>query len=177
LKVVAPHGNAKEETEYIRTQANVMSDMSNMLKCDNPLNMYNKLTLEHDVLSGPSSRRQVYDKKKQRKEEIGHYISRGNIADHISEINKMLADSNSIVKFIVRDHGKAPCIILYTDDQLEDIKNVCCSGQSILGIDKTFNLCNRHVTAICFKQTAVNMASTKQQPIFLGTLFIHDNSD
>jgi hypothetical protein len=35
LKVVAPHGNAKEETEYIRTQANVMSDMSNMLKCDN----------------------------------------------------------------------------------------------------------------------------------------------
>ena len=74
MKVVAPHGNAKEETEYIRTQANVMSDMSNMLKCDNPLNVYNKLTLEHDVLSGPSSRRQVYDKKKQRKEEIGHYI-------------------------------------------------------------------------------------------------------
>ena len=108
---------------------------------------------------------------------IGHYISGGNIADHIGEINKMLADSNSIVKFIVRDHGKAPCIILYTDDQLEDIKNLCCSGQSILGIDKTFNLCNMHVTATCFKQTAVNMASTKQPPIFFGTLFIHDNSD
>ena len=110
---LSPHGNAKEETEYIGTPANVMSDMSNMLKCDNPLNVYNKLTLEHDVLSGPSSRRQVYDKKykdqkKQRKEEIGHYISRGNIADHISEIDKMLADSNSIVKSIVRDHGKAP---------------------------------------------------------------------
>jgi hypothetical protein len=57
---------------------------------------------------------------------------------------------------------------VYTDDQLEDIKNVCCSGQSILGIDKTFNLCNMHVTATCFNQTAVNMASTKQPPIFLG---------
>ena len=34
-----------------------------------------------------------------------------------------------------------------------------------------------HVTATCFKQTAVNMASTKQPPIFLGPLFIHDNSD
>ena len=107
------------------------------------------------------------DQKKQHKEEIGHYISRGNLADHISEINKMIADSNSIVKSIVRDHDKAPCIMLYTDDQLEDIKNLCCSGQSILGIDKTFNLCNMHVTAICFKQAAVDMASTN----FLRTSF------
>ena len=50
----------------------------------------------------------------------------------------MLADKNSIVKSIIRDNGKAPCIILYNDDQLEDLKTLCCSGQSIVGIDKNF---------------------------------------
>jgi hypothetical protein len=71
--------------------------------------------------------------------------------------SKVKADSNSIVKFIVRDHGKAPCIILYTDDQLEDIKNVCCSGQSILGIDKTFNLCNMLLVNTFINQLLINV--------------------
>jgi hypothetical protein len=48
------------------------------------------------------------DKKKERNDEIGHYLSRANIADHINEIDKMLADGGSIVKSIIRDQGKAP---------------------------------------------------------------------
>jgi hypothetical protein len=31
------HGNGKEGTEYIRTPASVMTEMSDMLKCENPL--------------------------------------------------------------------------------------------------------------------------------------------
>jgi hypothetical protein len=57
-----------------------------MLKRENPLKVYNKLVLKHDELSGPSSRKQVHDKKyndkkKERKDEIRHYLSRANIAD------------------------------------------------------------------------------------------------
>jgi len=101
------------------------------------------LTLKHDVLEGPRNRKQVHDKKyndKKKKciEENGAYISRGNIADHINELDKMLTDNNYIVKSIIRDNGKTPCIILYNDDQLEDLKTLCCSGQSIVGIDKNF---------------------------------------
>jgi hypothetical protein len=36
-----------------------MTEMSDMLKRENPLKVYNK----HDELSGPSSRKQVHDKK------------------------------------------------------------------------------------------------------------------
>jgi hypothetical protein len=67
-------------------------------------------------------------------DEIGHYLSRANIADHINEIDKILADGGSIV--------------LYSEKQLEDLRSMCCTGQSILGIDKTFNLCDMHVTAL-----------------------------
>ena len=51
-------------------------------------------------------------------------------------------------------------IVLYSEKQLEDLRSMCCTGQSILGIDKTFNLCDMHRTTI-----------------FLGPIFIHDNSD
>jgi hypothetical protein len=60
---LSQHGNGKEGTEYIRTPASVMTEMSDMLKCENPLKVYNKLVLKHDELSGPSSRKQVHDKK------------------------------------------------------------------------------------------------------------------
>lgn len=79
---------------------------------------------------------------------------------------------------MVRDQCiKAPCLILYTDEQMTDLKNICCNGQSVLGVDKTFNLCDMHVTATCFKQNAVVRDDTGESPIFWGPLFIHDNSD
>ncbi|CAC5408117.1 unnamed protein product [Mytilus coruscus] len=73
-----------------------MTEMSDMLRNDRPLNVYNKLTNKCEVTSGPSSRKQVLDKnyndkKKQRIQDLGHSVSRGNIADHINEIDKMLA--------------------------------------------------------------------------------------
>lgn len=179
---LAPHGNSKVNTEYIRTPATVMSEMSDLLKRENPLNVYNKLTLNNDELHGPRNRKQVSnkkynDKKKKCIAENGQYISRGNIADHLNEIDNILADKNSIVKSVIRDNGKAPCIILYNDEQLDDIKKLCCSGQTILGIDKTFNLCEMHVTASCYKQISVNKENTGEPPIFLGPVYIHDNSD
>jgi len=42
---------------------------------------------------------------------------------------------------------------------------------------KTFNLCEMHVTASCYKHTSVYMDNPGEPPIFLGPIFIHDNSD
>ncbi|CAC5400573.1 unnamed protein product [Mytilus coruscus] len=90
----------------------------------------------------------------------------------------MLAgNKDTIVRSIIREKGKAPCLILYSDSQLEDLKHMCCSGLSIVGVDKTFNLCDMHVTVTCYKQIAVVMEKTKEPPIFMGPIYIHDNSD
>jgi hypothetical protein len=80
--------------------------MSDLLERENPLKVYNKLTLKHDVLEGPRNRKQVHDKKyndKKKKciEEDCAYTSRCNIADHINELDKMLANKNYIVKSII----------------------------------------------------------------------------
>ena len=121
--------------------------------------------------------RQVYEKKyndgkKHRLQELGYVPSRRNIADHINELDKMLTDGESLVKSIIRDPGEAPCIILYSDEHLTDLKYLCCTGTSILGVDKTFNLCDMHVTATCYKQMTVVKDSTGEAPIFLGPMFM-----
>ena len=170
------------KNEYVRTPSHVMAEMTDLLKHKKPMDVYNTLTNKYDELSGPTSRRQVHDKKlnddkKNRQNNAGKVINRGNIADHISEIDALVANGNSIVKSIIRDQCKAPCLILYTEDQLTDLKTLCCSGQSILGIDKTFNLCDFHVTATCYKQVRVAKERSGEPPIFLGPIFVHDNSD
>jgi hypothetical protein len=40
---LSQHGNGKGGTEYIRTPVSVMTEMSDMLKRENPLKVYNKL--------------------------------------------------------------------------------------------------------------------------------------
>lgn len=47
----------------------------------------------------------------------------------------------------------------------------------MLGVDKTFNLCDMHVTVTCYKQLTVNRHKTREPPIFFGPMFLHDNSD
>ena len=67
----------------------------------------------------------------------------------------MVSANDGFVRSVVRTNSKTPCIILYSDEQLTDLKNLCCSGQTVLGVDKTFNLCDMHVTVTCFKQTSI----------------------
>jgi len=86
-----------------------MAEMSTLLEVEKLYNVYNKLTLENDELSGPSGRKQIYDKKyndrkRERQEEFGRDVNRRSIADHISEIDRMAAEGNTIVKS--RTRGK-----------------------------------------------------------------------
>ena len=45
-----------------------------------------------------------------------------------------------------------------------------------VGVDKTFNLCDMHVTILCYKQTSVVGDTTHGHPIIVGPVFIYDKS-
>ena len=88
-----------------------------------------------------------------------------------------MTDSDDFVRATIRTAGKPPTTILYIDQQIDDIKTMCCTGQTVLGVDKTFNLCRMHVTVTCFKQMTVTKDKTDEPPLFIGPMFLHDNSD
>ena len=77
---------------------------------------------------------------------------------------------------------KVPTIILFTEEQIMDVKCFCCSGPAahttVLGFDKTFNLGEPHVTVGVFKNLeAAVRRYTGDRPIFPGPIFLHGNSD
>jgi len=80
-----------------------MNEMTKMLKSKKPTEVYNTLTLKYDELSGPTSKKQIYDKKYTEKTNAS--VRRNNLADNIAEIDNLVANGNSIVKSVIRDQG------------------------------------------------------------------------
>ena len=178
------HGNQRKTgNKYVRTPGDVIDTMSDLLKQNlKPQQVYNQLLQKNDEMRAPNKPRQVHDKKrrdekKEEKEKNGVTYHRNNIADHIAQLQSRVASNDPFVRFVGHSSGKTPSIILFSDEQIRDVKNLCCNGQTVLGFDKTFNLCNMHVTVSCFKQLSVVRHSTGEPPLFLGPAFIHDNSD
>ena len=69
---------------------------------------------------------------------------------------------------------------MYIDEQLQDIRRFCCSAPigetTVLGVDKTFNLGQFHVTLTCLKNLSILRRDTNDHPIFLGPMYIHGSS-
>ena len=72
-----------------------------------------------------------------------------------------------------------PNIIVYTDEQIRDIKAFCFdrSQGSVLSFVRTFNFGSIYVTASVYKNVVLRSNRTGEAPIFLGPLFIHGHSD
>ena len=102
-----------------------------------------------------------------------------NVADHFQNLQFQLG-SNNFVRGIHLLSDSSPCAVLYTDDQIQDMTRFCFSRDighnTIIGIDKTFNLRNFHVTVMSYKNLSVLRKSTNENPIFIGPMFIHGNS-
>ena len=130
----------------------------------------------HQGTFDKSATKKHNDAKRDRRDN-GLTGNRRNVADHVIGLDNLVADGHHFVKSVVRNSGKPPCIILYTDEQLHDIRTLCTTRRTVWGIDKTFNLCDMHVTVTCYKQLTVEHTTTKEPPLFIGPMFIHDNSD
>ena len=134
-------------------------------------------------VGGLQSKKQIanakYRTKRQQQQQLTQ-AHNSNVADQYQTIHNMV-QSHECVQKIASNKDKVPRIILFTDDQIQDVKRFCCSAPSshttVLGVDKTFNLGDVHVTLAVFKNLAVKRRDTNEHPIFAGPLFLHGNSD
>ena len=96
-----------------------------------------------------------------------------NIADQIICVEKM-ANTHEFVHIHKQQH---PVITLYTDQQITDLKRFCCTDNGfVLGMNKTYNLGEFHVTPTVYKDTSVIKRRTNDHPICFGPTFIHQTS-
>ena len=105
-------------------------------------------------------------------------IFRSNFADDI--INVINKQGDGYVQAIMAMRADVPTVLLYTQQQIEDLKTWCIlrdEDRSVLGIDKTYNLCDVYVTVTVFKLPCVQVRRTSQPPIMLGPIMLHGRSD
>jgi hypothetical protein len=173
---LGPHGNSRQQglNCNLRTPDYVMDKVIDLLAQEKPKQVYDKLAAKYDKVSRPSNIQKIRDRKKYDKDRRATFIL---THAHILTLETMVSNNHHDVRSIIRNNGKTPCFILYTDEQLADLQNFCCQGHTVIGTDKTFNLCDMHVTVTCYKQLRDNRQRTDKHPVFLRSIYLHGNSD
>jgi len=89
-----------------------------------------------------------------------------------------LLKSHPFVQKVSLTKDTSPTVLLYTAQQLSDLRRFCCQGsegapRSVLGIDRTFNLGPCYVTVVVYTCKAVIRNDTRSHPTFVGPMFLH----
>ena len=177
----APHGSSVRRGDYIRTKPHIIEKIAEQSKHCAPSTIWQNLEQKIEI-GGPRSRKQIANSRyrEQKRQQQTSQTHQGNFTDHIQNIQSM-AQTHEFVQRVEIGKDKVPAVILYTDEQLQDIKRFCCCGPSsdstVLGFDKTFNLGDLHVTLGVYKNLSVKRRDSDGHPLFVGPLFLHGNSD
>lgn len=100
-----------------------------------------------------------------------------NLPDDIVQVLSML-NSHPFIQKVCLSKGESPTILLYTDQQLADMRRFCCHGnegrtQSVLGVDRTTNFGPCYVTVLVYTCRAVVRNDTGTHPTFVGPMLLH----
>ncbi|XP_060555812.1 uncharacterized protein LOC132716534 [Ruditapes philippinarum] len=172
------HGNVKnaqKNQKYIKTKEKVKAELKSELKHKSAKQVEKKMNSEHD---------NDFDKQRDDKQLMNFKYNlnkkdkpNSNAADHIIAVEEMVKNNGCVQRVCHVQGLNHPVITLYNNQQICDIKRFCCKeGGEILGLDKTFNLGDFHVTPTVFKDRSVLRRTNMEHPICFGPTFIHTNS-
>ena len=178
---LSKHGNSKIiDNVYVRTPKSVLESIDEKIPFASARNLYDSLqNNSKNVLQKPRNLQQLYSRHHLQKQTKLDDQSKGymkNYADEILEVINMAQNHEFVQKVW---HGKdVPIhVILHTKYQVYDIKRFCCSGSTVLGIDKTYNLGRIFATVLVYKNCSVINQKMEDFPLFLGPILLHSKSD
>ena len=177
------HGNCKQEgTQYVRTRPAVTQAIRQQCRESkhNPKKIFDTMTsTAAEESECPRNLKQVQNASVEVNEQLRDKNLRGtnNLADEMLTLCSMVKD-NDFVRTVTFNSEHAPCAILYTKEQLADVKRFCGADapdnvRRVLCVDRTFNVSSLFLTLTVFKNMSVVHSSTRQPPIFLGPMFLH----
>ena len=174
-----PHGNSKQNTcEYVRTSCSVKRKLNDLIEAKKtPREIYENLVLD-DSNCAPRDLKQVQNAKyhnERKKRSSNNKHNRQNAAD---EIQTLLSDihCHPFIQEIIQLKGKPPCVVLYLQDDLEDIRQFCTSSArnpSVVGIDRTFNIGACYATTLVYQHKNLLRKGKTYSPIMLGAIYLH----
>ena len=171
-----PHGNStRTSVPYVRTDPAILKEAARITKekHQKPLKTSHQMMLD-DSINAPNAK-QIRDKvyRDTKKTDSGQHKLH-NVADEVLCVLNMCQNGENNVREIFVTPAKPPSVIVYSDEQMEDMKTNCAgTNGSVIGIDRTFNLGPCFVTTTTYKNQKILKRETLQNPIFLGPSFLH----
>jgi len=179
---VESHGNATKSTgEYVRTRPCVLEGIADACKTnkDKPRKIYQAQQLaDVDEDFRPRNKKQV-ENVAGRLMTADRPKSSSNLADELQTLFSRLSHENEdFVQAVSCLLRKAPSVVLYTQQQIDDITTFCCRDvpenvKSVFSVDRTFNLSSLFVTVTVFRHRKVVRKTTQEAPIFVGPMMLH----
>jgi len=149
-----PHGSSKTEGRFVRTNPKTLDKIKEKNKHQKPREIYHDLKKDNSMTCARDYE-VIRNKKYNDKKKENPTLSRGNVADEILDVFRML-NSHPFVQTIIQHKNSVPSIICYTSDQITDLKHFLSQRRDQpLGIDRTFNLGSFYVTTIVYKNQRV----------------------
>ncbi|GFO32214.1 hypothetical protein PoB_005871900 [Plakobranchus ocellatus] len=137
-----------------------------------PAEVYDQTTDGNRLIDGVRNKRQIINAKSWVQHKSGadcDVVHKKNFADQIAGVEN-LQNSLPFDKAVIRRHAKVPCIILYDDQQMQDILRFCCPPvtcrSTVLSFDKTFCLGQINVTLADYKNLSVCKLTKNKHPVF-----------
>ena len=170
----APHGNAKHVThDYQRTDPKVFDQIQNGINSKKSnIDIYQEMVFKNPE-NAPRDLQQIRSKRYHDKKQS--HQSSSNLPDQVWEALAMVNNHEFVAEAVyTRGNNMPPSIIAYSPMQIEDMKlHIENDKDTILGIDRTFNLGPTYVTNLVYKNKKVVKKSSRDYPIFVGPVFFH----
>jgi len=167
---------------YIRTHPTVLDKVGKQVQHAVPKDVYNDLLQCDEPGDAPRNTQSVcnkkqYEKSKGSREDDGPRY-KVNFADEILHV-VALTQRDEFVHGVHVAGVRVPCILLFTDRQLREVKTFCFDKKngSILAVDKTFNLGSMYMTVTTYQNLALNRVTSGRSPTFIGPMSVHGQSD
>ena len=93
----------------------------------------------------------------------GNFLNLADECENVIRLTGSYQDYIRTISFINKENKIIPGIVLFTDDQLlllQDVISYCTSGCTVLGVDRTYNVCDMYVIPTVYKNLSVNMKKT-----------------
>ena len=158
---ITPHGNSKNsKAPFIRAKTELIQNLKTTSTASAQATINKHFEKEgggeniYEFSSVPRNRKMIYNHAK---------VSESRTSDFRALMEMNLEDDfvQGFEIFKCPEKGPLPRCVLYTSQQIEDIKRYCCEGNIILSFDCTFDLGPAYVTVGCFRHPGFVNKSNK----------------
>ena len=170
-----PHGNAKSKDPFIPTKKSTLEKLTAAVKSQGVKRAVHEVEVAVGGMYADSASASSLPRNERQARYLKSKDKETSKSDPVSALLDMqLEEEKPFIRSVTVDRN-SPIIVLFSDEQIKDLKKFCCNEDgpnSPLCIDMTFNLGNFYVVVTTYKRLQLLTKRSNNEPIILGPVMM-----